>query len=124
PNLRLETKGYEFYAPVARIEFNTRVEPFNDKRFRQAICYALDKQVFADAIFFGLGKPATGPISNRTRFYDPDVKIYDHNIDEANRLLDEMGLEPDADGIRRTVKFLRLPWGETWARFAEVVQQQ
>jgi peptide/nickel transport system substrate-binding protein len=124
PNIQLETRGYEFYAPVARIEFNTRVEPFNDKRFRQAICYALDKQVFADAIFFGLGRPATGPISNRTRFYDPDVKIYDYNLEEANRLLDEMGLEPDANGIRTTVRFLRLPWGETWARFAEVVQQQ
>jgi len=123
-NIQLITKGYEFYAPVARIEFNTRVEPFNDKRFRQAICHALDKQLFADAIFFGLGKPATGPISNRTRFYDADVKPYDYDLEKAAALLDEMGLKPDANGVRRTVKFLRLPWGETWARFAELVQQQ
>lgn len=124
PNLDLISKGYEFYAPVARIEFNNRVEPFNDKRFRQAICYALDKQVFADAIFFGLGKPATGPISNRTRFYDGDVALYDLNLDKAKALLDDMGLKPDGNGVRTRVKFLRLPWGETWARFAELVQQQ
>lgn len=124
PDIELTTKGYEFYAPVARIEFNNRVAPFNDKRFRQAVCYALDKQLFADVIFFGLGKPATGPISNRTRFYDADVKRYDYDLDRARALLDEMGLVPGANGVRTTVKFLRLPWGETWARFAELVQQQ
>lgn len=124
PHLELETRGYEFMAPVARIEFNTRVEPFDDVRFRQAICYALDKQAFTDTIFFGLGQPATGPVSYRTRFYEPDVKEYDYDIDRAAELLDEMGLTQGPDGIRRTVRFLRLPWGETWARFAELVQQQ
>lgn len=124
PHLALETRGYEFMAPVARIEFNNRVEPFNDVRFRQAICHALDKQLFTDMIFFGLGKPATGPVSYRTRFYDPDVKVYDYDLDKAKALLDDMGLTEGADGLRRTVKFMRLPWGETWARFAELVQQQ
>lgn len=124
PHLKLETRGYEFTAPIARIDFNTRIEPFNDVRFRQAICYALDKQVFTDLIFFGLGKPATGPISYRTPFYDANVKAYDYDIDKANALLDEMGLTPSADGVRRTIKFMRLPGGETWARFAELVQQQ
>lgn len=124
PHLELETRGYEFYAPIARIEFNNRVAPFDDKRFRQAINYALDRQQFADIIFFGLGTPATGPISNRTRFYEPDVTIYEHNLERARELLDEMGLEEGTNGVRTTVNFLRLPWGETWARFAEMVQQQ
>jgi|HigsolmetaGSP16D_1036248.scaffolds.fasta_scaffold00001_27 peptide/nickel transport system substrate-binding protein len=124
PHLELETRGYEFMAPVARIEFNTRIPPFNDKRFRQAICHALDKQLFTDMIFFGLGRPATGPVSYRTRFYEPNVKVYDYDLDKAKALLDDMGLKPGPDGIRHTVKFLRLPWGETWARFAELVQQQ
>ena len=123
PNVDLTTKGYEFYAPVARIEFNTRVAPFNDKRFRQAVCHALDKQMMTDTIFFGLGKPATGPISERTRFHDSDVKLYDYDLEKAKALLDEMGLTPDANGVRTRVSFLRLPWGETWARFAEVVKQ-
>ncbi len=124
PHLELISKGYEFYAPVARIEFNNRVAPFDDKRFRQAVCYALDKQLFTDAIFFGMGEPATGPISKRTRFYDGNVTLYDQDTAKAEALLDEMGLTPGADGIRTTVKFMRLPWGETWARFAEMVQQQ
>lgn len=124
PHLNLISEGYEFYAPVARIEFNTRVAPFNDVRFRKAICYALDKQLFTDNIFMGLGEPATGPISKRTKFYDPDVTLYDQDLAQAEALLDEMGLTPDGDGIRTRVKFLRLPWGETWARFAEVVKQQ
>lgn len=123
PQIDLITKGYEFYAPVARIEFNTRIAPFNDKRFRQAVCYALDKQMLTDTIFFGLGKPATGPISDRTRFYDANVRLYDYDLDKAKALLDDMGLTPDTNGIRTRVTFMRLPWGETWARFAEVVKQ-
>lgn len=124
PNMTLETRGSEFLAPIARIEFNTRVEPFNDVRFRKAIYHALDKQAFLDVIFFGLGKPATGPISYRTRFYDANVTTYDYDLDKAKALLDEMGLTEGEGGIRRKVKFMRLPWGETWARFAEMVQQQ
>ncbi|WP_040701914.1 ABC transporter substrate-binding protein, partial [Sulfitobacter indolifex] len=96
-HLDLISRGYEFYAPVARIEFNTRVAPFNDVRFRKAINHALDRSLFSDAIFFGLGKPATGPISNRTRYYTDDVTVYDLNLDRARALLDEMGLTPDDD---------------------------
>lgn len=124
PHLDLISRGYEFYAPVARIEFNVRVAPFDDVRFRKAVNHALDKRLFTDAIFFGLGEPATGPISKRTRFYTDDVTTYDYNLEEAEALLDEMGLTPGDDGVRTTVNFLRLPWGETWARFAEMVQQQ
>ncbi|WP_230533719.1 ABC transporter substrate-binding protein [Microvirga roseola] len=123
PNIELITKGYEFYAPVARIEFNTRVKPFDDKRFRQAINYALDRKAILNTIFFSQGRVATGPLNSKTRFYDPDVTRYDYDLAKAKALLDDMGLKPDANGVRTQVKFLRLPWGETWARFAEYVKQ-
>jgi peptide/nickel transport system substrate-binding protein len=123
PHLAHITKGYEFYAPVARIEFNTRVKPFDDKRFRQAVVYALDKEMIRDTIFYGQGQIATGPFNSRTRFYDGNVKKYDHNIAKAKALLDDMGLKPGARGVRTKVTFLRLPWGETWSRFAELVKQ-
>jgi peptide/nickel transport system substrate-binding protein len=116
-------KGFEFTAPVVRIEFNTRVKPFDDKRFRQAINYALDRNFISTAIFSGLAKPATGPLSSPTRFYEADVGAYTLNEAKARALLDEMGLKPDGAGIRARVTLLRLPVGETYDRLAEYIKQ-
>ncbi len=116
-------KGFEFTAPVTRIEFNTRVKPFDDKRFRQAINYALDRNFIANAIFSGMARPATGPLSSKTRFYDAKVNPYALNEAKARALLDEMGLKPDANGIRARVSFLRLPIGETYDRLSEYIKQ-
>src|SRR5690606_8380364 len=35
----------------------------------------------------------------------------------------EMGLKPDANGVRVSVKFTMVPAGETWTRLAEYVRQ-
>jgi len=123
PHLELELKGYEFVAPMAWIEMNHRVEPFNDKRFRQAIMYALDREFIRDRIWFGLGRVPTGPINRATKFYEPKVKKYRYDPEKAAALLDEMGLKPDGNGVRTTVKFLPMPYGETWTRLAEYIKQ-
>lgn len=123
PHVELELKGYEFVAPMAWIEMNHRVEPLNDKRFRQAILYALDREFIRDRIWFGLGRVPTGPVNSVTKFYEPDVTPYALDRDKAVALLDEMGLEPDADGVRATVRFLPMPYGETWTRLAEYIKQ-
>lgn len=123
PHLELDLKGYEFVAPLAWIEMNHRVEPFNDKRFRQAIMYALDREFIRDRIWFGLGRVATGPVNQATKFYEPDVRDYSFDREKATALLDEMGLEPDGNGVRATVKFLPMPYGETWTRLAEYIKQ-
>jgi peptide/nickel transport system substrate-binding protein len=41
--------------------FNLKHPFFKDKRVRQAIAHAIDKQEIVDVVLFGLGKPATGP---------------------------------------------------------------
>lgn len=122
-NLELVTKGYEFFGPIARIEFNTRVKPFDDVRFRRALTHAIDRQQVLDTIFNGLGRVAVSPISSKTRFHDPKLQPLAYDPARAKALLDEMGLKAGAGGVRARVKFMRLPWGETWARFAELVQQ-
>ena len=119
----LITTGYEFCGPIARIEFNTRIKPFDDVRFRKAVCHALDKDAILDAIFAGLGRPARGVLHSRTKFFEPDVPQYAYDPARAKALLDDMGLRPGPEGVRARVSFMRLPFGETWARFAEYVQQ-
>lgn len=123
PNLEMTTKGYEFFAPHFWLEMNNRVKPMDDKRFRQAVMYAIDRKALLQRVFFNLGKVATGPVSSKTRFYEKDVKTYDYSLDKAKALLDEMGLKPGADGKRVSIKFLVPPYGELWQRGAEFFRQ-
>ncbi|CAO3426487.1 ABC transporter substrate-binding protein [Azospirillum doebereinerae] len=123
PNLDLSTKGYEFVAPLSWLEINHRVKPLDDKRFRKAIAYAIDRKFIRDKIWFGLGRVPTGPINSVVKFYDPKVTTYEPNIEKAKALLDEMGLKPDAKGVRATVKIMPMPYGETWTRLGEYLKQ-
>ena len=123
PNLDMTTKGYEFFAPHQWLEMNTRIAPMNDKRFRQAVMYAIDRKALLARVFFGLGRVATGPVSSKTRFYEKDVKQYDYSLDKAKALLDDMGLKPGADGKRITIPYLVPPYGETMQRASEFLRQ-
>lgn len=123
PNLTMTTKGYEFFSPVLWYELNLRTKPFDDLRFRKAVRHLLDPKFIVDKINFGLGKPATGPIASTTRFYDPNVTLYETDIAKATALLDEMGLKPDGNGVRASIKFLVVPFGEMWTRLAEYFRQ-
>jgi peptide/nickel transport system substrate-binding protein len=96
---------------------NHRNTPMNDKRFRQAIMYAINREFARDAVWNGMGGIPTGPISSKTRFYSDDVKKYPHDPAKAKALLKEMGY----DGT--PIRLLAIPYGETWQRFAEVVRQ-
>lgn len=122
PALEVTTKGYEFAGPLAWIELNHRVKPLDDKRFRQAIQYAIDRDFIAKRIFFGAARPATGPIASVTRFYDADIPQHRYDPKRAVALLDEMGLKPDANGKRATLRLLGLPYGDTWNKVSEYVK--
>ena len=78
-----------------------------------------------DSLFFGLGRVATGPIASTTKFYDANALVkYPYDPKRAIALLDEMGLKPDARGVRQKVNILALPYGEVWTRQAEFIKQQ
>ncbi|MBY4595752.1 ABC transporter substrate-binding protein [Ottowia caeni] len=119
PHLKTSMDGGEYWSTMNWVEFNTAVAPMNDKRFRQAVMHAVDRQFLLDKIVFGQGKVSTGPIHHNTRFYDSNVKKYNFDPKKAVALLDEMGLKPDAKGVRANVNFIALPYGENYRRQAE-----
>jgi peptide/nickel transport system substrate-binding protein len=125
PQLEMFTRGYETVAPVSWLEINHRIEPLGDKRFRQAMMHAIDREFIIENIYFGLGRAARGPINSVTRYFDASaLKTYDYDPEQAIALLDEMGLEPDQDGVRARIDMMILPYGEVWTRQAEFVKQQ
>jgi peptide/nickel transport system substrate-binding protein len=82
------------------ISFNVTHPVLEDKAVRQAIGYALDMDLFIEAVLLGLAAPATGLYPPYTWMYEPDVRRYDYDPEEAQRLLDEAGWVAGADGIR------------------------
>ncbi|NLK19491.1 MAG: glutathione ABC transporter substrate-binding protein [Synergistaceae bacterium] len=80
---------------------NTEVKPFGDVRVRKAMNYAVDKQAIIDAVYFGLGAPARGPLSPVIWGFDPERKpSYPYDPNKARELLKEAGF---ADGFDMTI---------------------
>ena len=75
---------------------------FNDKRFRIAMSLAINREEMIDLVLLGQSEPwQISPLPNTPFYNEKAAKIYtEYNPAEANRLLDEMGLERGPDGIR------------------------
>lgn len=80
---------------------NQNEPPLDDKRVRQAISYAINRQEIIDTIFHGAMEVATGPIVPISWAHNPDVRSYPYNPGKAVRLLREAGYE---DGITVELK--------------------
>lgn len=102
--------------------WNTAKAPFNDKKVRQAVAYAVDRQGRIDACWFGTGAVTYG---NTLRPWDPnyiEINTYqtasrEEAMAKAGTLLDEAGWTMGADGIRAKdgEKFsLKVPYEGNW----------
>jgi peptide/nickel transport system substrate-binding protein len=75
------------------IQLNTKEPPFDNKKVRQAVNYAIDKQGLAEAILAGSAEPATQPMPAANWSYNPDVAGYPYDPEKAKALLAEAGYE-------------------------------
>ena len=99
-------KGFKTYTCPAMatnyLGLDVAVKPLDNKLARQAINYAVDKQAIVDAVYFGLGMPARGPLSPVIWGFDPNRGYaYPYNPEKARELLAEAGLADAASGERR-----------------------
>jgi oligopeptide transport system substrate-binding protein len=73
------------------IGFNTQVQPFDDRRVRQAFNYAVNKEAIVQGITRTGDIVAVGAVPPGMPGHDPDLQGYDYDIDKAKRLLAEAG---------------------------------
>jgi peptide/nickel transport system substrate-binding protein len=116
-NTCITDKGWEFFGPLSWIWINLNNKPMDDLKVRQAMMHALDRDFAKDALWNGLGKVATGPLSSSTRFYAGDTPDIGYNPELARELLAASSYDGE------TIRLLGLPYGETWQRWAEAVKQ-
>jgi len=80
--------------------YNLRHPLFGDKRIRQAITAAIDKEELIHGVLFGMGQKAHGPIVPGRWAYNPDVRDIGYDPKHAADLLAQAGWrEKNADGI-------------------------
>ena len=109
PGIQMFANGAPAIGPVNWIAFNTRHPQLSDKRVRQAINYALDKDFIIKTLLGGVHARATGPVSVNSPFYTADVEKYALNLAKAAQLLDAAGLKAKADGTRLALTIDYLP---------------
>ena len=75
---------------------------FQNLEFRRAVAHSVDKDRIIRDVQHGLGYPQWSSISPAAGdFHNPEVRMYEYDIAEANRILDALGwIDADGDGIR------------------------
>ena len=125
PAITASQDGNEGLGPIMWLEVNNRSKPLADVAVRQAISLAIDRKRLVDVIWYGQGKPASGPIvSGNPNHFDRKLKPLEYNVDKANKLLDAAGYKRGKDGVRFKLTQNFLPYGEEWVRQAEFIKQE
>ena len=101
PAFRKAFNRYRYVANgYAYLGFNLLDPRFQDKRVRQAMAYAINKQEIIEGVLLGLGQEAVGPYKPGTWWYKADVKTYPFDPERAKTLLAELGWTGmDSDGV-------------------------
>lgn len=83
------------------LQFNCKKSPFDDKKVRQSIAYAVDTDQIVKTVLNGIGTPAKGrPYSPIMLYSNPGLKVYSPDPEKARALLAEAGWkDTDGDGV-------------------------
>ena len=106
---------------VNMAEFNLKKPQFQNKAFRQALNYAVNKQELADKLYSGAAVAETGVLPATSWAFNPDMKGYPYDPEKAKSLSKEAGYTGDTV----TLDTYTVPRGYNpqGSKLAEAVQQ-
>lgn len=84
-----------------------------DKRFRQALSLAINRQQIIKALYAGYGEPSQIDPGRESEFHSPELmkSFTQYEPQQANQRLDELGLNKrDAEGMRTFPDGKRMTW--------------
>lgn len=90
------------------IDLNLDNPALTDKRVRQALLMAMDRETLVQKLFEGRQQVAHSWVHPKDAGYDPTVRKYPFDVAAAKKLLDEAGFKPGAGGVRQNAAGLKL----------------
>jgi peptide/nickel transport system substrate-binding protein len=122
PNLKVESGPS---SAVVYVTFNITDNLLKDKRMRQAVACAIDRQAIVDAIWRGQARLANTllPVGHWAAATNDELAQYPHDVARAQRLLEEAGFPAGRDGVRLRLT-MKTSTDETTRLMAAVLQQQ
>ena len=82
-----------------KLMINHKKFPFDQKVFRQALAYAIDRQEIIDKAHRGFATPASyGLLTIDHEMYNPDTPDYPYNPAKACELIESLGYRKGPDG--------------------------
>jgi peptide/nickel transport system substrate-binding protein len=122
PNLKVESGAG---SPVVYVTFNVTDPLLKDKRVRQAVACAINRQAIVDAIWRGQARLANTllPTGHWAAAENNELAQYPHNVARAQQLLEEAGFPAGKDGVRMRLT-MKTSTDETTRLMAAVLQQQ
>jgi peptide/nickel transport system substrate-binding protein len=81
------------------MQFNTVKFPLDDKKVRQALTYAVDRESIITAVMDGNGVVPGGPLPPVSWAADPSLQPFPYDVKKAAQLLEEAGWAKNSKGI-------------------------
>ena len=80
-------------------------EMVRNKEFRHALSIAIDREDINQTLYFGLGRPTSYALNSASPYYNDEMaevcmQYAEYDPDKAGEMLDALGLEMGADGMR------------------------
>lgn len=118
---------------AAKLMINHNQYPFSEKRFRQALAYAINRSQLVETLLRGHGLPGSqGLLPPDNPWYNENTPSYPHDPQKARQLLGELGFEKNGsylekDGAALEVELLfseggNKSFGAPGERAAEIIR--
>ncbi|PKR51743.1 peptide ABC transporter substrate-binding protein [Thalassospira marina] len=118
----LYKKGLSFY----HLDVNSAFAPLGDKRVRQALLYAIDRDEISQKLFDGKNAPTLDFIHPDDPVFTDDVPHYQFDPQKADALLNEAGWTRTGNAMRKNAEGQTLHftlYGATESSTGQLIQQ-
>jgi len=99
------------FGSMHTIQNNLQHPILSNKKVRQAIAHAVDKELMNELVNYNLLRVATGPLPSTSWAYNPNVNKYEYDPELAEKLLEEAGYPRGSDGNRFKLELIVGPTG-------------
>jgi len=108
---------------VGYLALNTQKKPYDDKRVRQAMNYAINKKEIIKAVYGNAGQEAKNPLPPIIWSYNDDIEEYPYNPKKAMDLLMQAGY-PNGFNTQLWAMPVARPYNPNARKVAEIMQAQ